>query len=162
MSAVPAPSPPGVETLEESARHIGHHAWIEQRLFEILGAWVTAVPELEAKAVLATQSYHHAWHAELWHGLLPSVPHIHTPDLVTPADATTAERIGSLAAAKGTVEKLAGLYEVVLPALVDAYTEHLERTTPVADGPTIRALRLVLADEEADARTGERVLRSLR
>ena len=162
MSAVPAPSPRGAETLEESARRIGQHAWIEQRLFEILGAWVTAVPELEAKAVLATQSYHHAWHAELWHGLLPSVPHIHAPDLVTPADATIAEQIDSLAAATGTVEKLAGLYEVVLPALIDAYTEHLERTTPVTDGPSIRALRLVLADEEADARTGERVLQSLR
>ena len=150
------------ETLEQSARRIGHHAWIELRLFEILGAWVTAVPELEAKAVLATQSYHHAWHAELWHGLLPSVPHLHAPDLVTPADPGTAEQIDSLTAATGTVERLSGLYEVVLPGLIAAYTDHLERTTPVTDGPTIRALRLVLADEEADARTGERVLRSLR
>jgi hypothetical protein len=46
MSAVPRVA----ETLEESARRIGGHAWIEQRLFEILGTWVTAVPELEAKA----------------------------------------------------------------------------------------------------------------
>jgi len=150
------------ETLEDSARRIGHHAWIELRLFEILGGWVTAVPELEAKAVLATQSYHHAWHAELWHGLLPSVPHLHAPDLVAPADPTTAEQIDSLTAATGTVDRLAGLYEVVLPALIAAYQDHLKRTTPVTDGPTIRALRLVLADEEADARTGERVLRSLR
>jgi hypothetical protein len=162
MSAVPAPSPRRAETLEESARRIGHHAWIEQRLFEILGAWVTAVPELEAKAVLAAQSYHHAWHAELWHGLLPSVPHIHGPDLVTAADPSTAEQIDSLAAATDTVERLARLYEVVLPGLIAAYSDHLERTTPVTDGPTIRALRLVLADEEEDARTGERVLRSLR
>jgi len=150
------------ETLEQSARRIGHHAWIELRLFEILGAWVTAVPELEAKAVLATQSYHHAWHAELWHGLLPSVPHLHAPDLVTPADPGTAEQIDSLTAATGTVERLSGLYEVVLPGLIAAYTDHLQRTTPVTDGPTIRALRLVLADEEEDARTGERVLQALR
>jgi hypothetical protein len=150
------------ETLDESARRIGHHAWIEQRLFEILGAWVTTVPELEAKAVLATQSYHHAWHAELWHGLLPSVPHLHSPDLVAPADPVIAQQIDSLAAATGTVERLAGLYEVVLPGLIAAYTDHLERTTPVTDGPTIRALHLVLADEEEDARTGERVLQALR
>jgi hypothetical protein len=150
------------ETLEESARRIGHHAWIEQRLFEILGGWVTAVPELEAKAVLATQSYHHAWHAELWHGLLPSVPQLHAPDLVTPADPGTAQQIDSLTAATGTVERLSGLYEVVLPGLIAAYTDHLERATPVTDGPIIRALRLVLADEEEDARTGGRVLQALR
>ena len=150
------------ETLEQSARRIGHHAWIELRLFEIVGGWVTAVPELEAKAVLATQSYHHAWHAELWHGLLPSVPHLHAPDLVTPADPGTAEQIDSLTAATRTVERLSGLYEVVLPGLIAAYTDHLSRTTPVTDGPTIRALRLVLADEEEDARTGERVLQALR
>jgi hypothetical protein len=152
----------GAETLEESGRRIGHHAWIELQLFEALGAWVTDVPELEAKAVVATQSYHHAWHAELWHGLLPSVPHLHAPDLVVPADPTTAAQIDSLGAATGTVERLALLYEDVLPGLIAAYTDHLGRTTPVTDGPTIRALRLVLADEEEDARTGEALLRSLR
>jgi hypothetical protein len=155
-------SPAVAETLEESARRIGHHAWIELRLFELLGAWVTAIPELEAKAVVAAQSYHHAWHAELWHGLLPSVPHLHAPDLVVPAGPATAEQIDSLAAAMGTVERLAGLYDVVLPGLIAAYTDHLDRTTPVTDGPTIRALRLVLADEEEDQRTGEGLLRSLR
>ena len=157
-----SPDPAVAETLEESARRIGHHAWIELRLFETLGAWVTAVPELEAKAVLAAQSYHHAWHAELWHGLLPSVPHLHGPDLVVPSGPATAAQIDSLAAATGTVERLAGLYEVVLPALMAAYRDHLGRTTPVTDAPTIRALRLVLADSEDDARTGERLLRSLR
>jgi hypothetical protein len=81
---------------------------------------------------------------------------------VTPADAATAEQIDSLAAATGTVERLCSLYEVVLPGLIAVYTDHLERSTPVTDGPTIRALRLVLADEEEDARTGARVLRSLR
>jgi len=112
--------------------------------------------------VLATQSYHHAWHAELWHGLLPSVPHLHAPDLVTPADSATTDQIDSLTAATGTVERLSGLYEVVLPGLIATYSDHLERSTPVTDGPTIRALRLVLADEEEDARTGERVLQALR
>ena len=157
-----SPDPAVAETLEESARRIGHHAWIELRLFETLGAWVAAVPELEAKAVLAAESYHHAWHAELWHGLLPSVPHLHGPDLVVPSGPATAAQIDSLAAATGTVERLAGLYEVVLPALMAAYRDHLGRTTPVTDAPAIRALRLVLADSEDDARTGERLLRSLR
>jgi hypothetical protein len=81
---------------------------------------------------------------------------------VVPAGPATAEQIDSLAAAMGTVERLAGLYDVVLPGLIAAYTDHLDRTTPVTDGPTIRALRLVLADEEEDQRTGERLLRSLR
>ena len=49
---------PAAETLEDSARRIGHHAWVEQRLFETLGTWVPTTPEPEAKALVADQSLH--------------------------------------------------------------------------------------------------------
>ena len=147
------------ETIEQSGRRIGGHAWFELRLFETVGGWVTTVPELEVKATLATQSHHHAWHAELWHGLLPSVPdHLRPADLVVPATGGDRALLDALAAAPGTVERLAGLYRVALPRLIAAYTDHLARTTPVTDGPTVRALRLVLADEEDDRAAGEALL----
>jgi len=152
------------ESIEESGRRIGHHAWIEMRLFETVGGWVASVPELEAKPVLAAQSHHHAWHAELWHGLLPSLPGVRTADLIAPADDAAQTLVDALAAPPGeggTVDRLVGLYRVTLPALVATYTDHLDRTSPVADGPTIRALRLVLADEEDDRRAGDALLDAL-
>jgi hypothetical protein len=152
------------ETIEQSARHIGGHAWVELRLFEIVGGWVTTVPELEAKATLAAQSHHHAWHAELWHGLLPAIPHLRTVDLVAPPNDAVRALLEALAAPADegtTIERLVGLYRVTLPALIAAYKGHLARTTPVTDGPTVRALHLVLADEEADREAGEDLLGGL-
>jgi hypothetical protein len=149
----------GAETIEQSGRRIGGHAWFELRLFETVGGWVTTVPELEAKATLAAQSHHHAWHAELWHGLLPGIPdHLRPADLVVPAGEGARKLAGALAGSTGTVERLVGLYRVALPQLIAAYTDHLAATTPVTDAPTIRALRLVLADEEEDRAAGEALL----
>jgi hypothetical protein len=131
------------------------------RLFETIGSWVTSVPELEAKAVLAAQSHHHAWHAELWHGLLPSIPDLAAADLVAPADEATRALIESLAEPAGpggTVQRLERLYREVVPQLIAAYRDHLDHTTPVTDGPTIRALHLVLSDEEDDRLAGESLL----
>jgi hypothetical protein len=152
------------ETIEQSGRRIGHHAWIEMRLFETVGAWVTSVPELEVKAVLAAQSHHHAWHAELWHGLLPSIPDLRTADLIAPADDGTRAMVDSLVEPAGpdrTTERLERLYREVIPRLIADYREHLDRTTPVTDGPTIRALHLVLTDEEDDRLAGESLLAGL-
>ena len=46
-----------------------------------------------------------------------------------------------------TVEKLVGVYRVLLPRKIAAYTTHLQHANPVSDGPTIRALELALHDE---------------
>ena len=64
---------PGLFTVEESAARVGHYKWIEMRLFEVLGGWVATVPELDVKMRLGTHTYHHAWHAELWHKRLPEL-----------------------------------------------------------------------------------------
>jgi hypothetical protein len=153
----------GAETIEQSGRRIGGHAWVELRLFEIVGGWVTSVPELEAKATLAAQSHHHAWHAELWHGLLPAVPHLPAADLVAPPSERTAALLAALAdpGESTTLDRLVGLYRVTVPTVVAAYEDHLARATPVTDGPTIRALHLVLADEDADRQAGEDLLAAL-
>jgi len=139
---------PPAETLEASARRIGHHVWIEQSLFEELGGWVTSTPEPAAKALLAEHSLHHAWHAQLWDGLLPAVPHLPAADLVV---SPTGDAAFPAAPAGGaTAERLGWLCGEALPTLLDRYADHLARTTPLTDGPTIRVLGLVTTDVRAD------------
>jgi hypothetical protein len=167
-------TPDAPSTLEASALRIGRYRWIEMRLFEALGGWVAGVPELDAKALLATHSRHHGWHAELWHDLLPALP---TTDGAQPgagspiedwAPPPSDEPLAAFAAAliepqaPGlTVEKLVGVYRVALPHTIATYTRHLRAASAVADGPTIRALRLVLSDELDHWRDGEMLLQSL-
>jgi hypothetical protein len=150
--------------IEASARLAGSHRWIEQRLFEILGRWSAAVAVPGAKALLGAQSHHHAWHAELWRGCLPTLAHLE-PDAVTgppsPAIAAFFDEVDDRAGAHDAVGKLVGVYRVAVPRLLAAYVARRARATSVADAPVIRALELIGADLRRDGEDGERLVQSL-
>ncbi len=72
----PPPEDPSVDgvlgmTIDESARRLGHIVWVERRLFELLGGWVTSTPEPAVKLALARRSRHHAAHAAAIEVVLP-------------------------------------------------------------------------------------------
>jgi hypothetical protein len=60
-----------------------------------------------------------------------------------------------------TIEKLTGVYRVLLPHKIAAYTFHLNNTSSITDAPTIRSLKFVLQDEMEDWRDGEMLIQSL-
>jgi len=142
-------------TLFEAAHVIGAYAWLEERLFEVLGGWVATVAEPEVKLRLAADSHHHAWHASLWRERLPELRELAGTEFVVPAGEQEAAFVAALAASATTLERLVGVYRVVLPRQVARYSCHRAQASTVTDGPTIRALDLVLADELTDWRAGE-------
>jgi hypothetical protein len=155
---------PGLFTVEETARRVGNYKWAEMRLFEVLGGWVATVPELDVKLVLGRHTYHHAWHAELWHKRLPELREMN-PDRLTvpPNDAFVAfmDGIREPEAPGDTIEKLVGVYRVFIPHFIAAYTFHKNNTSQITDAPTIRSLNFILQDEHDDWREGEMLLQSL-
>ncbi|MGH9229255.1 MAG: hypothetical protein ACRD07_11120 [Acidimicrobiales bacterium] len=173
-------SPRTFLSLEASAQRIGHYCWVEMRAFEILGAWTASVPEPAVKAAIATHSRQHGWHAELWHDLLPvigeagpgpggAVRSAETGDgsggasFIVPPSAAHVSFVDALAAPEApelTIEKLVGAYRVLVPHAASAYGHHLDRASPVGDGPTIRALRLVLSDQLDQWHEGEALLQA--
>src|SRR5439155_8248931 len=60
-----------------------------------------------------------------------------------------------------TIEKLVGVYRVLIPRKIAAYTYHLNATSPITDAPTIRWLKFILTDEFDDWRDGEMLLQAL-
>jgi hypothetical protein len=60
-----------------------------------------------------------------------------------------------------TIEKLVGVYRVLIPHKIAAYTYHRNNTSTITDAPTIRSLDFALADELDDWRDGEMLLQSL-
>src|SRR5438045_8240472 len=60
-----------------------------------------------------------------------------------------------------TIEKLVGVYRVLIPHKIAAYTYHLNATSTITDAPTIRSLKFVLQDELDDWRDAEMLLQSL-
>ena len=163
---LPRTGQPTALSLGRSAELVGAYRWVELALFRALGEWSTADPLPEVQPVLAEQSARHGWHAELWADRLPVLDGL-DPDALTappgPAASVLAVLVGTEAdeALPGVLPRLVGLFRVVLPRLVISYRDHLARTVPATDGPTARALRLVLADEEEDWRTGERLVQRL-
>ena len=155
---------PGLFDVEESARRVGIYKWTEMRLFEVLGGWVATVPELDVKLVLGRQCYHHAWHAELWDKRLPELREMNTERLCVPAnDAAEAfmDALREPEAPEETIEKLVGVYRVLLPRKIAAYTYHLNATSRITDSPTQRSLTFILQDEFEDWREGEMLIQSL-
>ena len=150
--------------LDDAVERAGHHRWAEMRLFEVMGGWVQTVPEPDVKIRLHTDSYHHAWHAELWAQRLPGAPRAAGEALTVPGDegmGRVMDALGAMGGDAGTLEKLVGLYRVVLPRRVATCRRHRETASEVRDGPAIRVLDLVLGDEEEDWRRGELLLQSL-
>ena len=155
---------PGSFTVEETARRVGSYKWIEMRLFEALGGWVATVPELDVKMRLGTHCYKHAWHADLWNKRLPELREMNTERLTSPANEAIEAFMEAVTEPEGpgqTIEKLVGVYRVLIPHKIAAYTYHLNNTSTITDAPTIRSLRFILADEFEDWRDGEMLLQSL-
>jgi hypothetical protein len=129
----------------------------------VLGAWVAVEPDPEVKPVLAAHSLRHAWHAEVWRDRLPRVAHLDADALTGPAGQGAVEVAAALEATAGadqTVERLAGVARVLLPRLVAAYRARLQAAHPLADGPTVRWLGLVVADEAAGLAEVDRLLQA--
>lgn len=147
-----------------AARRHGAYTWAERRLFALTGSWAAApgLPDV-ARVHLFEASAQHAWHAELWAARLPVLAGVDPDELVQPADAGAAALLDALevSALEGTASDparqalgarrfLTALAGVVLPGLLASYRGFSRLLLPICDGPSIRALALVVADTESE------------
>ena len=117
------------------------------RRFEILGGWVSTVPEPEMKLLLARHSVHHGWHAELLNGCLPSTKD-HDPERSTAAPtAGLVEVLTRVAGETGTLERLVAGYQVLGPEVIAAYDRFVDGMNPASDAAARRVLHVVLREQ---------------
>lgn len=149
-------------TIHDAAVRLGAYRWAEQRLFELTGAW-SAAPGLVdvARVHLFQASTQHAWHAQLWADRLPVLAGVDPEGLTRPVGARAAALLDALEPAEvpepspGAVVGrgvlfVAALTVEVLPRLLGSYRGFGRRLVPVTDGPSIRALTLVVRDVEEE------------
>jgi hypothetical protein len=151
---------PSALSLDQAATLIGGHRWVEHHLFELSGRWSALAPWNEVQLHLFEKSLQHGWHAELFAARLPVLAHIDPLDLsvAPPAASRVWARLEEL---DEPLQVLAGLYRVVLPRTLAHYEHHRSATTVATDGPTMRALDLVIRDEMSEWREGESLLQSV-
>ena len=155
---------PGLFSVEDTARRVGHYKWAEMRLFEVLGGWVATVPELDVKLVLGRHTHFHAEHAKRWDERLPELREMNRERLNKPPNAefeAFMDAVREPEAPETTIEKLVGVYRVLIPRFIGVYTYHLNGTSSITDAPTMRSLKFILQDEFETWRDGEMLLQSL-
>ena len=140
---------PGM-TIDESARRLGAIVWSERRLFEVMGGWVTSTPEPLVKLAFARHSRLHAAHASTLEAVLPETRDHDPAALVKAVDSEGAARVEALAAGATTELRLEALVDELLPGRLGACENFLADASSVRDGPAIRALMFVLAEERAE------------
>jgi hypothetical protein len=100
----------------------------------------------------------------LWHKRLPELREMNPERLTLPANDDVVAFIEAMTepeAPELTIEKLVGVYRVLIPHKIAAYTYHLNNTSQITDAPTQRSLRFILQDEFDDWRDGELLIQSL-
>lgn len=154
----PAGARPAWRGLLDGAARLGGYSWLETRLFQITGAWSTEESDPAVKLLLDAHSHQHAWHAEVWFARLPELREVDAPALVTAPRAEVAEVLDDLAVTGGTVERLTGLYRVVVPHLLASYRADLRSWNTLGDPSTRRWLGIVGDDLATSRQEGEQVL----
>ena len=153
----------GEWTVEESVERIVGYKWAEQQLSAALGGWVATIPELDVKAILGPHCYQHAWHADLWRQRLPELREPNE-DRAEPANDSFAAFMQELTSPEdpdATIEKLVGVYRVLVPHLLATYSFHQRVTSDIADAPTVRILKFMIDDDVEQLICGEMLIQDL-
>lgn len=136
-------------TLDDSARRLGALARVEQRLFAVVGGWVRDAADPALAVVLSTVARHHGGHALDLTALLPSTRD-HDPAALVSAPADGDDTWDGVIGETDPTAGIACLVDSVLPVHLAALESWLDDASPVRDGPGIRVVAAVLAEDRTD------------
>ncbi len=145
-------------SVQQRGRAIATFRYIEVRLMELTALWTPSTPEMEVKVMFGRHIYDFARHADQLgkrtfelrlpeqHSLRAAEPYV---QLLDAADLV-----------KGTGERLATMYDAILPGLIRRYETYIRETDPILDEPSLVILENIARDlhrqrAEADALRGE-------
>jgi hypothetical protein len=128
--------------------------WAERRMMDVFFAHIASTPDWEIKCAMCLHQWHSAEHTDAIRKRISEMRHPVPPLDRAPNDAQEAF-FAELIRSANTVEFLAGVYRVALPAMRDAYVTHISRTNPLVDHPTIRMMESTLLDFSQSVDWGE-------
>jgi hypothetical protein len=128
-------------TIGRLADRVGAYAWVEDRLFALMGQWAVGDASREVTVYLATESRRHGALAQAWHERLPARAGVERDLLVAAPPGPLAEVFERLEGEGEVSTRLAGLVEVVLPRVLASYAEHLASANPASEGPVLAVLQ---------------------
>jgi hypothetical protein len=146
-------------TVKERGRFVATMRHVHVWLMETLAAWVPKTPEMEVKLLFGEHIWDAAQHADSLgkrtYELRLPLQHSERPN------DEYARFLADVAALGPTPQRLAAIYDVVLPALAARQRRYLDRTDRLIDAPTVRILERYLTDAARMIEAGHALRREL-
>ncbi len=147
-------------SVEECVGWMKRLHYVLVRLHEMLTARITAEPVYELKTAFSLHAYLCAEHASAYR---QRVSELREPPLgldVVPHEALKL-LCNEVLCAPSHVELVVGIYEVIVPAMIDSLEQYRATTNPLADAPTVRLNRFCLLELEDMRAFGRQAVASL-
>ena len=151
--------------VEATARRVRNFRYAEEWLMMMMGGWVATIPEIPVKTGLGKVIWESAQAADAFGKRLPE---LRCGRKAT--DASEASNDGFAAFIQAlqeperpdlTIEKLTGVFDVLLPHLIEIYELHRRETDQIADAPTIEILEEIVRKKQRHVSWGQEVLDTL-
>jgi hypothetical protein len=151
--------------VEATARRVRNFRYAEEWSMLIMGGWLATVPEVPAKTGLGKIIWETALAADALGKRLPELrcgkKAVTSSESANQGFADFIQAIAEPESPDLTIEKLAGLFGVLVPHLIDVYERTMRETDPICDEPTIELLDEILQRKRRHAVWAGQVLERL-
>ena len=140
-------------TLAELTERLGGLVWVEEQLSQLLAGWAANEASAPAAIFFATAGGHHAWHAQVVRGCLPTSPRLTEHEVVvapTIGWTRTITTLATLTDAEATLPRLKALVKVIDPWLDREIGALVDLARPISDAAMMRWLRFITIDHHDD------------
>lgn len=148
--------------VESTARRVRNFRYAEEWMMLTMGGWIATIPEIPVKTGLGKVIWETAQAADALGRRLPELRCGRKQTAASEsANELFADLIQSIAEPETpdlTIEKLAGVFDVLKPHLVSVYERTMRETDQIADAPTIELLEDIVRKARRHIAWGKEVL----
>ena len=130
--------------VKERGQFVATMRYMQVWLMETLARWVPTTPEMEVKLLFGEHIWDVAQHADAL-GKRTFELRLPLQHSVKPASAY-ADLLAELENAGPTPQRVAAIYDLMIPALVARYRRYLSQTDALSDAPTVRIVERFFVD----------------
>ena len=151
--------------VEATARRVRNFRYAEEWLMMMLGGWVATIPEIPVKTGLGKIIWESAQAADEFGKRLPELrcgrKAAEASEASNNAFADFIQAVAEPERPDLTIEKLTGVFDVLIPHLVEVYELHSRETDAICDAPTIEILDQTLRKKRQHLQWSQEVLDTL-
>ena len=151
--------------VEATALRVRNFRYAEEWTMMMMGGWVATIPEIPVKTGLGKVIWQTAQAADEFGKRLPELrcgrKALEASEASNSAFADLIQAIAEPESPDLTIEKLSGVFDVLIPHLVEVYELHNRETDPICDAPTIDILADIIRRKREHIQWGQDVLDAL-